>query len=171
MCLPLLIFPCTIKPRSSLLAQAHLGGPGKKGHKTVVLMIIHLYLYHNSPLIPMRHLFFTARNMLQWCFVCFVQFLAFDSLIKINALLYLEILHTTTISWPFFRNHPGVPVPEENLWTLWCKEKLTEADTPTIPLGATPSGLTSAQFHHPPFFTGRIPFLPSNQQCQSTVGN
>jgi len=28
-CLPLLIFPCTIKSRSSLLAQAHPGGPGE----------------------------------------------------------------------------------------------------------------------------------------------
>jgi len=28
-CLPLLIFPCTIKSRSSLLAPAHLGGRGK----------------------------------------------------------------------------------------------------------------------------------------------
>jgi len=28
-CLPLLIFPCSIKSRSSLLAPAHLGGPGK----------------------------------------------------------------------------------------------------------------------------------------------
>jgi len=36
-CLPLLIFPCTIKSRSSLLAQAHPGGPGKKGRKTDVV--------------------------------------------------------------------------------------------------------------------------------------
>ena len=28
-CLPLLIFPRTIKSRSSLLAPAYLGGPGK----------------------------------------------------------------------------------------------------------------------------------------------
>ena len=33
MCLPLLIFPCTIKYRSSLLAPAHLGGPGKRAVK------------------------------------------------------------------------------------------------------------------------------------------
>ena len=32
-CLPLLIFPCTIKSRSSLLAPAHLGGPGKRAVK------------------------------------------------------------------------------------------------------------------------------------------
>jgi len=35
-------------------------------------------------------------------------------------------------------------VPEENFWTLWWKGRLTETDTPTIQLGATPSGLTSA---------------------------
>jgi len=29
LCLPLLVFPCTIKFRSSLLAPAHSGGPRK----------------------------------------------------------------------------------------------------------------------------------------------
>ena len=37
-CLPLLIFLCTIKSRSSLLAPAHPGGPRKKGCKTVVVV-------------------------------------------------------------------------------------------------------------------------------------
>jgi len=78
---------------------------------------------------------------------------------------------TTTILRPFFWNHPGEPVPEENFWTLPCKGRLTEADTPTIRLGATPSGLSSVHLHHPPVFTGRMPFLPPNQQCQSTEGN
>ena len=32
-CLPLLIFPCTIKSRSSLLAPAHPDGPGKRAVK------------------------------------------------------------------------------------------------------------------------------------------
>ena len=71
---------------------------------------------------------------------------------------------------PFFRDHLGEPVPDENFWTLWCKGTLTEADTLTIQLGATPSGLTSAHLHHPHFFTGRMPFLPPNQQCQSNEG-
>ena len=31
--LPLLVFPCTVKSRSSLLAPAHPGGPGKKAVK------------------------------------------------------------------------------------------------------------------------------------------
>jgi len=68
---------------------------------------------------------------------------------------------------PFFRDHPGEPVPEENFWTLWCKVRLTEPDTSTIRQGATPSGLSSAHLHHPPFVTGQMPFLPPNQQCQS----
>ena len=72
----------------------------------------------------------------------------------------------TTHTQPFydpFRDHPGEPLPEENFWTLWCKGRLTEADTPTVRLGATPSGLTSAHLHHPPnFFTDRMPFLPPN---------
>ena len=50
--------------------------------------------------------------------------------------------------------------------------KITDADTLTIRLGTTESGLTSANLHHPPhFFTGRMPFLTPNQQCQSTKGN
>ena len=64
-----------------------------------------------------------------------------------------EITHThTTVLRPCFRDHPGEPVPEENFWTLWCKGRLTEADTQTIRLSATPSGLTSAHFHHPIFY-------------------
>jgi len=59
---------------------------------------------------------------------------------------------TTTVLRPFFRDHPGEPVPEVNFWTLRCKGRLTEADTPTIRLGATPSGLTSAHLHHPAIF-------------------
>ena len=59
---------------------------------------------------------------------------------------------TATVLRPFFRDHPGEPVPEENFWSLWCKGRLTEADTPTIRLSATPSGVTSAHLHHPPCF-------------------
>jgi len=50
---------------------------------------------------------------------------------------------TTTILWPLFPDHLGEPVPKENFWTLWCKEGLTEADTLTIRMGATPSVLIS----------------------------
>jgi len=60
--------------------------------------------------------------------------------------------HTTTVLWPFFRDHPGEPVPDENFLTSWCKGRLTEADTQTIWMGATPSGLISAHLHHLPIF-------------------
>jgi len=52
-----------------------------------------------------------------------------------------------------FPGPPGVLLPEENFWTLWCKGRLTEADTQTIRLGATSSGLTSAHLHHPHIFS------------------
>ena len=74
--------------------------------------------------------------------------------------------HTTTILWPFFRDHLGEPVPEENIWTLWCKGRLTEADTPTIRLGATPSGLSSAHLQQPPIFY-RPDALPVTQPTVS----
>jgi len=72
---------------------------------------------------------------------------------------------TTTILRPFFRDHPGELVPEENFWTLWCKGRLTEADTLTIWLGATPSGLTSAHLHRPIFY--RPDALPAAQPTVS----
>ena len=40
MCLPLLISPCTIKSRSSLLAPAHPGGPGKRAVKQLWCLMI-----------------------------------------------------------------------------------------------------------------------------------
>jgi len=70
--------------------------------------------------------------------------------IQLTAMWYATTpQHTTTVLRPFFWNHPGEPVPQENFWTLWCKGRLTEADTPTIRLGATPSGLTTAHLHRP----------------------
>jgi len=51
-------------------------------------------------------------------------------------------------------------------WTLRCKGRLTEADTPTIWLGATPSEITSAHLHHPPFFY-RLNALPAAQPTVS----
>jgi len=77
-----------------------------------------------------------------------------------------KVPHTdTSVLRPFFRDHPGEPVPEENFLTLWCKGRLTEADTLTIRLVATPSGLTSVHLRQPPIFYG-----PPNQRCQSTQG-
>ena len=73
---------------------------------------------------------------------------------------------TTTVLWPFLRDHPGELVLEENFWTLWCKGRLTEADTSAIRLGTTPSRLSSANLHHPPFFY-RPDALPATQPTVS----
>ena len=75
---------------------------------------------------------------------------------------------TTIVLRPFFLDQTGEPVPEENFWTLWCKGRLTEADTLTIRLGATPSGLTSAHLHHPPIiFFMVVDALPVTQPTVS----
>jgi len=72
--------------------------------------------------------------------------------------IILKILnHTTTVLRPFFRDHPGEWVPEENFWTLWCKGRLTEANTLTIRLGATPSRPTSAHLRQPHFLQAGCP--------------
>jgi len=65
-----------------------------------------------------------------------------------------------------FPGPPGQPEPEENFWTLWCKGRLTETGTQTIQLGTTPSGLTSAHLHHPPFFYS-LDTLPAAQPTVS----
>jgi len=76
----------------------------------------------------------------------------------------LSLLYTTTVLRPFVQDHLGEPVPEENFWTLWCKGRLTEADTPTIRLGATPCRLTSAPSIIPPFLQAGCPSsLPAAQ--------
>jgi len=77
----------------------------------------------------------------------------------------------TTVLRPFFRDHPGELVPEENFWISWCKGRLTDVDTPTIRLGATPSGLSSAHLHHSPIFYMPDALPAAQQHRQSTEGN
>ena len=47
-CLPLLVFPCTIKSRSSLLAPAHPGGPGKRAVKWLCMCVCAKRLARNN---------------------------------------------------------------------------------------------------------------------------
>ena len=75
--------------------------------------------------------------------------------------------HHRNRSTALIQDHPGEPVPEENFWTLWCKGRSTEADTPTIQLGDTPSGLTSAYLRRPPIFFYRPDALPAAQPTVS----
>ena len=85
--------------------------------------------------------------LLRW-----ILFLTYQQLFQVSA--WLKTLnvyhhHTTTVLRPFFQDHPGQPVQEENFWTLWCKGRLTEADTLTIQLCATPPPPSSIFFYGP----------------------
>jgi len=60
--------------------------------------------------------------------------------------------HTTTVYGPYSGTTRVSRCQKRTSGLLWCKGTLTEADTPTIRLGATSSGLTSAHLHHPPHF-------------------
>jgi len=54
-------------------------------------------------------------------------------------------------------------------WIFMEQGKIMEAEAPTVRVGASPTGLTAPHPHNPPrFFTGRMSFLPLNQQRQST---
>jgi len=82
--------------------------------------------------------------------------------------------HTTTtnVLRSFFQDNSGEPVPEENFWTLWCKGRLTEADTLTIRLGATPSRLTSSHLHHssiPPYQVANLSIQPFNHNGHGPI--
>jgi len=76
-----------------------------------------------------------------------------------------------TILRPFFRDHPGELVLVENFWTLWCKGTLTEADTLTNRLGATPSVVRANQCPPPPspHICYRPDALPAAQPTASST--
>jgi len=85
----------------------------------------------------------------------------------------------TTVLRPLFRDHPGEPVPQEEIffWTKFMVQgKITEADTPTIRLRATPSRLISDPPPSPPlFFTpdvlpaATIPIYPGLRQAPNML--
>ena len=77
--------------------------------------------------------------------------------------------HHQTGLRPFFRNHPGEPVPEQNFFMV--QGKINRGRNTDHPAGR--HSVWTNQCPPPPsphFFTGRMPFLPPNQQCQSTEG-
>ena len=72
-------------------------------------------------------------------------------------------VHTHPRFTVLFLGPPGWANARSELPDLWCKWRLTEGDTPTMQLGATPSGLTSAHLHHPPICSYRPDALPAAQ--------
>ena len=77
---------------------------------------------------------------------------------------------TTTVLQPFFLGLPRWSGARRELLDFMVQGKINRGRH-TDTLGTTPSRLTSGHLYHPPFFTGWMPFLPPNQQCQSTEGN
>jgi len=107
------------------------------------------------------------RNLPHWCYLHHHHNVRRPTQLT-ELCCYCRSNCTTTVLQLFFWDHPGEPVPEENFWTLWYKGRLTEADTPTIWLDATPSGITSAHLHHPPIFY-RLDALPAAQPTVSKL--
>jgi len=86
-------------------------------------------------------------------------------------MLSLQTTTTTTVLRPFFRDHPCEPVPEENL-DFMVQGKINRGRHTDHPAGRR--SIRTNQCQPPPsphFFTGLMPFLPPNQQRQSTEGN
>jgi len=83
-----------------------------------------------------------------------------------NANILDMIITNSTTPQLFYGPFSGTTRVSQCQKRLWCRGKLTEADTPTIRLGATLSGLTSAHLHHPPFFY-RPDALPAAQPTVS----
>jgi len=71
----------------------------------------------------------------------------------------LHHLYTTTVLRPYFRVHTGEPVPEENFWTSWCRERLTEADTSRPRMRPPHTSSTSRQEHRSPSPARRVPLI------------
>jgi len=96
---------------------------------------------------------------------------------------YLQPLHmviTTTTTQLFYGGFSGTTRMSRcqertsGLYgaTLWCKGRLTQADTPTIRPSATPSGLTSAHLHLPPIFLqAGCPSCRPTNSVKHTEGN
>jgi len=77
--------------------------------------------------------------------------------------------HTYTPFYGLFSRRSGPPgwaSAWRELLDFTVQGKINEAETPTIRLGATPSGLTSAHLHHAPIFY-RPDALPATQPTVS----
>jgi len=98
-----------------------------------------------------------------------------------NSVLVFDTLccHLTTAPRPFYGPFSKTirvrRCQKRTSGLLWCKGRLTAADTQTIRLGATLSLLTSAHLHHPHFLEARCPSCrPTNSvkalKATSTFG-
>ena len=81
--------------------------------------------------------------------------------------------HTRTCLTALFQVYPGEPVPEAKpIWILLKQETVRGSGISwaVCKSAPRPRQITTPAPHHSVFFTGRMPFLPPNQQRQSTEG-
>ena len=104
---------------------------------------------------------------------------SFPNQIRVGGWVGLNVWsYTTTIttSQPFYSPFSGTTrvsrcQKRRELLDFMAQGKINRGRHTDDLAGPTPSGLISAHLHHPPiFFTGWMPFLPPNQQRQSTEG-
>ena len=129
-------------------------------------LFIHLYLTHFYCIIMAEHVQLSSSNPVTLVFSHQTLLqnlsgspalgaLSTDSLGKIDTFCPMfcciskmvqisDITTTRTVLRPFFRDHAGEPVPEENFWTLWCKGRLTGRHTDH------PAGCHSIRTNHCP---------------------
>ena len=85
--------------------------------------------------------------------------------------LRIRRTHTHTCLTALFQDYPGEPVPERwNQSGFYWRKRQWVAVASAGPLQVCTSLQTDNHASTPPlsFFTGWMPFLPPNQQCQST---
>jgi len=80
--------------------------------------------------------------------------------------------HTTTVLRPIFPGPPACAGARRELLDFMVQGEINRGRHTEHPAGR--HSIRTNQCPPPPsphFFTGRMPFLPPNQQCQSTEGN
>jgi len=153
-CLPLLIFLCTIKSRSSFLGPAHLGGPEKRAKKQ-------LYVCVSVWKRATTHSYLSIRR---------------DSWLN-KAHMYIYYIdcahhHHHNRFTALFPGPSGWAGARRELLDFMVQGKINGGRHTDHPVGR--HSIQTNQCLLPPsphIFTGRMPFLSPNQQHQSTEGN
>jgi len=81
------------------------------------------------------------------------------------------LVYTHTRLTALFRDYPGKPVPERQVWILLKQVTVSGSGISWAICKSAPRfRQTTTPAPHRSVFTGRVPFLPPNQQRQSTEG-
>jgi len=107
------------------------------------------------------------------CLICMLHS-PFPQPLSRSSLVYLAYTHTHTRLTALF---PGLPRwagtrKVKPIWILLKQETVTGSGISWAMCKSAPRSrqITTPAHHHSKFFTGRMPFLTPNQQCQSTEG-